>query len=90
MRTSFPARRSTRHCNIRSAKATSRCANGWSARWPRLVFLCELENVFIVSGSQQGLDYLGKLFLSPKDTALVTAPTYLGALQAFNAHEPDL
>ncbi|NLS15608.1 PLP-dependent aminotransferase family protein [Rhizobium sp. P40RR-XXII] len=49
---------------------------------------CELENVFIVSGSQQGLDYLGKLFLSPKDTALVTAPTYLGALQAFNAYEP--
>jgi len=49
---------------------------------------CQLENVFIVSGSQQALDYLGKLFLSPKDTALVTAPTYLGALQAFNAYEP--
>ena len=49
---------------------------------------CELDNVFIVSGSQQGLDYLGKLFLSPDDTALVTAPTYLGALQAFNAYEP--
>jgi DNA-binding transcriptional MocR family regulator len=50
---------------------------------------CELDNVFIVSGSQQGLDYLGKLFLSPQDTALVTAPTYLGALQAFNAYEPS-
>ncbi|MGO4350789.1 PLP-dependent aminotransferase family protein [Rhizobium sp. RAF36] len=50
---------------------------------------CETENVFIVSGSQQGLDYLGKLFLSPKDTALVTWPTYLGALQAFNAYEPS-
>ena len=49
---------------------------------------CELDNVFIVSGSQQGLDYLGKLFLSPGDTALVTWPTYLGALQAFNAYEP--
>ncbi|AGS22535.1 PLP-dependent aminotransferase family protein [Rhizobium etli] len=49
---------------------------------------CELDNVFIVSGSQQGLDYLGKLFLSPSDTALVTWPTYLGALQAFNAYEP--
>jgi DNA-binding transcriptional MocR family regulator len=49
---------------------------------------CKAENVFIVSGSQQGLDYLGKLFLSPKDTALVTWPTYLGALQAFNAYEP--
>ena len=49
---------------------------------------CSLENVFITSGSQQGLDYLGKLFLSPRDTALVTWPTYLGALQAFNAYEP--
>ncbi len=49
---------------------------------------CGLDNVFIVSGSQQGLDYLGKLFLSPNDTALVTWPTYLGALQAFNAYEP--
>ncbi|QWW66370.1 PLP-dependent aminotransferase family protein [Rhizobium sp. WYJ-E13] len=50
---------------------------------------CGLDNVFIVSGSQQGLDYLGKLFLSPNDTALVTWPTYLGALQAFNAYEPS-
>ncbi|WP_322882734.1 PLP-dependent aminotransferase family protein [Sinorhizobium medicae] len=47
-----------------------------------------VDNIFITSGSQQGLDYLGKLFLSPKDTALVTWPTYLGALQAFNAYEP--
>ncbi|MQV96987.1 aminotransferase class I/II-fold pyridoxal phosphate-dependent enzyme [Sinorhizobium medicae] len=47
-----------------------------------------VDNIFITSGSQQGLDYLGKLFLSPKDTALVTWPTYLGALQAFNSYEP--
>lgn len=49
---------------------------------------CGVDNVFITSGSQQALDYLGKLFLSPNDTALVTWPTYLGALQAFNAYEP--
>jgi DNA-binding transcriptional MocR family regulator len=49
---------------------------------------CEPENVLITSGSQQALDYLGKLFISPYDTALVTWPTYLGALQAFNAYEP--
>ncbi|MGF9691635.1 PLP-dependent aminotransferase family protein [Rhizobium sp. 0TCS1.26] len=49
---------------------------------------CTVDNVFITSGSQQALDYLGKLFLSPNDTALVTWPTYLGALQAFNAYEP--
>jgi DNA-binding transcriptional MocR family regulator len=49
---------------------------------------CTADNVLITSGSQQVLDYLGKLFLSPKDTALVTWPTYLGALGAFNAYEP--
>lgn len=50
---------------------------------------CEIENILITSGSQQGLDYLGKLFLSPGDTALVGWPTYLGALGAFNAYEPQ-
>lgn len=55
----------------------------------KLDIACSADNVFIVSGSQQGLDYLGKLFLSPGDTALVTWPTYLGALQAFNAYEPN-
>jgi len=49
---------------------------------------CGPENVLITSGSQQALDYLGKLFLSPGDTALVGWPTYLGALGAFNAYEP--
>jgi len=45
-------------------------------------------NIIITSGSQQALDFLGKLLLTQGDTALVTAPTYLGALQAFSAYEP--
>lgn len=49
---------------------------------------CGPDDVLITSGSQQALDYLGKLFLSPGDTALVGWPTYLGALAAFNAYEP--
>jgi DNA-binding transcriptional MocR family regulator len=49
---------------------------------------CAPDNILITSGSQQALDYLGKLFLSPHDTALVCRPTYLGALQAFSAYEP--
>lgn len=48
---------------------------------------CTPDNIMVVSGSQQGLDYLGKLFLSPNDTALVMRPTYLGALQSFTAYE---
>jgi DNA-binding transcriptional MocR family regulator len=54
----------------------------------RLGVECDTGNILITSGSQQALDYLGKLFVSPGDTALVTWPTYLGALQAFNAYEP--
>lgn len=49
---------------------------------------CEVDNIVITSGSQQGLEFLGRLLLSPGDTALATAPTYLGALQAFSAYEP--
>lgn len=48
----------------------------------------QLENILITSGSQQALEFLGKLFLDAGDTALVAAPTYLGALQAFAAYEP--
>ncbi|WP_458789983.1 aminotransferase-like domain-containing protein [Yoonia sp. MH D7] len=50
---------------------------------------CTADNILITSGSQQALDYLGKLMLSPNDTALVGWPTYLGALGAFNAYEPQ-
>ncbi len=61
----------------------------WIAeRMNRLGVACEIDNIVITSGSQQGLDFLGKLFISEGDTALVAAPTYLGALQAFNAYEP--
>ena len=46
------------------------------------------DNILVTGGSQQALDFLGKLLLSPGDTALMTAPCYLGALQAFSAYEP--
>lgn len=49
---------------------------------------CDAEHILITSGSQQALDYLGKLFLSPGETALVKWPTYMGALGAFNPYEP--
>lgn len=60
-----------------------------SERMAEMGVPCTPDNIFITSGSQQGLDYLGKLFLSPKDTAIVEWPTYLGAIQAFRAYEPS-
>ncbi len=44
------------------------------------------ENVLLTCGSQQALDLIGKLLIDPGDRILVEAPTYLGALQAFNVY----
>jgi len=46
------------------------------------------ENILLTNGSQQALDLVGKVFISPGDTVLTEAPTYLGAVQAWNAYEP--
>ncbi|OWT63802.1 aminotransferase-like domain-containing protein [Candidimonas nitroreducens] len=46
------------------------------------------DEVLIVSGSQQALDMLGKLFIDPGSKVLVEAPSYLGALQSFSLFDP--
>jgi len=50
----------------------------------------ELENIIISSGSQQGLDLIGKVFLSPGDIAIVELPSYLAALNAFHSYGGEL
>jgi len=45
-----------------------------------------IDNVLITSGSQQALDLIGKVFINRGDLILVESPTYLGAIQAFNAY----
>ena len=44
------------------------------------------DNIVITSGSQQALALIGKIFINPGDRVLVEEPTYLGALQAWNAY----
>lgn len=44
------------------------------------------DNILITAGSQQALDLIGKIFINPGDRILVESPTYLGALQAWNAY----
>ena len=48
------------------------------------------EDVMITTGAQEALDLLGKTFLNPGDIVITEGPTYLGALQAFSAYEPDI
>jgi len=49
----------------------------------------DASQVLITTGSQQGLDLVGKVLVDPGCTVAVESPTYLGALQAFNPYEPD-
>ncbi|QRN83528.1 PLP-dependent aminotransferase family protein [Chloroflexota bacterium] len=44
------------------------------------------DNVLITAGSQQALDLLGRIFINRGDRVLVESPTYLGAIQAWNAY----
>ena len=46
------------------------------------------SNILIMSGSQQALDFSGKVFLNEGDAVLCEKPTYLGAIMAFNAYQP--
>ena len=46
------------------------------------------EDIQILSGSQQGLDFVPRIFIDPGDCIIVESPTYLGALNAFKAYEP--
>ncbi|AHM57493.1 2-aminoadipate transaminase LysN [Peptoclostridium acidaminophilum DSM 3953] len=47
-----------------------------------------LDDILITSGSQQGLDFSGKIFINEGDVVLVESPSYLGALNAFKAYGP--
>ncbi len=46
------------------------------------------EQILITNGSQQGLDFSGKLFLDEGDVVLFESPSYMGAFNAFKAYQP--
>jgi len=49
----------------------------------------DASQVLITTGSQQGLDLVGKVLVDPGSRVAVESPTYLGALQAFAPFEPE-
>jgi len=59
----------------------------WMAREKATV---KPENILVTSGSQQGLDIIAKIFLDPKDIAIVELPSYMGGLQAFSAYRAKM
>ena len=44
---------------------------------------CDVEQVLVLSGSQQGIDLVAKLFIDRGTSVAVESPTYLAALQVF-------
>lgn len=46
------------------------------------------ENILFTNGSQQALDLLGRIFIEEGDKIITGRPTYLGAIQAWDAYEP--
>ena len=47
------------------------------------------DDILITSGSQQGLDFSGKAFIDKGDVVLCESPSYMGALNAMKAYEPE-
>ena len=48
------------------------------------------DDVVVTAGAQQALDLFAKTMLDPGDVIITEGPTYVGALQAFSAYEPDI
>src|SRR5688572_31630876 len=45
------------------------------------------DDLMITNGSQQGIDLIARLLLDPGDAVVVEGPTYIGAIQVFDACE---
>ena len=51
---------------------------------------CKAEDIILTTGAQEALDLFAKAFIDAGDIILTEGPTYLGALQAFSAYEPEV
>ena len=49
-----------------------------------------LDEIIITSGSQQGLDMSGMLFINEGDVVIFEEPSYLGAVNALRAYQAEL
>ena len=48
----------------------------------------DFSNILITNGSQQGLDFTGKLFVNEGDVIICESPSYVGAINAFKQYLP--
>ncbi|WP_066506793.1 PLP-dependent aminotransferase family protein [Abyssisolibacter fermentans] len=59
-----------------------------ASRMTKVGVKADFNDILIISGSQQGLDFTGKIFLDKDDIVLCESPSYLGAINAFKAYQP--
>lgn len=50
---------------------------------------CGAQDVLILQGSQQGLDFAARMLVDPGDVIITEDPTFLGALIAFEPSQPS-
>jgi len=63
--------------------------NAIAKRMEKMQAKVQGKDILVTSGSQQGLDFTSKLFINPGDTIILEKPSYLGAINAFKAYEPN-
>jgi len=49
----------------------------------------EQDDILIINGSQQGLDFSARIFVDPGSVILMESPTYVGAINAFSSYMPE-
>jgi len=81
-------------CSEGTASLQYSTSEGWSPlrewiarRMQQKGIAANADRVLITSGSQQGIDLIGKVFLDAGDSVVVENPCYLAALQAFSGYE---
>ncbi len=60
-----------------------------AGRYARKGLRVSPDEILITTGSQQGLDLLGKVLIDPGDRVILERPSYLGAIQALGIYEPE-
>ena len=66
-----------------------RCSNG-TRRPRRAIHPRDARRLIVTSGSQQGIDLIARVFISPGDVVLVELPTFTGGIAAFKNVQAEL
>ena len=77
-------------CSTARRVATSRCSSPHCGCSSAGRVHATLEQLIVTSGSQQGIDLIARVLVSPGDVVLVELPTFTGAIAAFKNVQAEL